>query len=1628
MTPPASRSLEEDSDEQNIDPIFSPSWAQTRRSNGLSTPLISSSNRKRQSKSPSKSGYTARAAKVLHRMGLADVGEQEFPSVSSNKLSSEHMAFATHFDAQSIPNGDGSVDNQDDDIHTKDRIALLPTRRARDLSRLRDTSLNGSNSLLSEHKSHTKESSPFTQLHRTPLAPQTKNRNQSPEAREMGYDSGSSRSAKKSLFSSMQSPLKEYASSPLARQVPSGSSVDLNWLDEQEMPRAPFSDLSDEDDFRQHISFEDGRSFVQTPLADDVEHDDTLTQHSSSGHDHHNGERSESDILSEHVTVDVNETGKWYDEQEMQEGGPEDDSSPWTEPAAGDSLDSRPSDRSSRQRFSKILDHGVDNRSRAHDSPIHSFVGHSHKLPRAEYTAETEFAYDLPSDRDEGEVQESDRLSNSGDVLHDSSSKFLERDLRSAPSEKSISVLYPDRIQTGQDEESVSSNEQSLLEESTGDHQDEESTGQISTQRSLPDSGDDREVSGAIGSEGNSAQMDEEDEYEDLALHQSSPRVYTQMENAHHRVSDEEDSVESPGRWETKSDNIATQKASRQKSSEATKHLGQRSSEVATESEESEKIGSEGSDADDYQDKGLSAEDGFEDDELSEDDGNVLQSGSEEEQYEDHIEAGEESLEQLHGDSGLLDDYSDHTREMHNDYDEYFHKSLISSGVHEHSNQNDFQDEDRELPNERSVIHALEAKGHIEPRSQFGSSITGISHTPFPSSLSTTEEIRRDSSNSAPHLSAYERSSVDHHDSVRKDTDINLDRSERRIEDSTTSPSKKQIDTYVHQSEQSKASISSRMSSVSRRSRISDVVASPRSLRSELLSKRATTSGTSAERSASPHGNTTMPSFLQRIASLSPKKHDFRPSTTSTSQTGSISNATYEAPSMSTPKRTTSHISFQQSHEYRERSSLRRANAFHDAPNHNQSPESIKRYVGTVIENEKVSSPIPNTEMNPLENVLHSSPEDVDEDYNPWNEEERMKPQHSMQQTPSPPVASHDSLYFRSTTPQVQGRPHRDVSTVAVQTSSPVQKEPHAEIGPSITIHSEAIVSEGAAESNTTANTSMLVADLFRHRTAMLSTRPSMVEVCSLNREAAARAAAILKKHHKYIQYGTFETDLEDDTWRDTFLVDHTNQITPSRSHVAHEKTLEDIMLEKEEELNSDSHTLALQTTPVFATPSVPGAFPPKSHGKLRGLHLPRQKAEEKLTHSAGLAVDLTCFSNHDWASLDNLIQAEIISHAKDIHSNDVTDKADALLRAALVLNKEAIVGAFLELRRVNVSSVMLDKTQWSSDHMFRRTTVLTRRFLRRLQQRHPSLAIDSQDLESVIDSSRPTTPRRVLEDDSGVIHTKEHVPFQMVVESTPVPVGGIKGHRPNPAPTQDTSSCFTAQSLYPPLPPGTRARHDKKKATQLDQSGAETSASFSATNLALKGLGYLSSLWNQSLPEMHQKKDPHHVTSRNSNESRVRSRDEMAEVAGSRSANFGLSIPSYSPVRRSFEGRLAESNAQTSHLNAFGLCGATNTGLASMSSLPERSTVSHSPVKRIVTGSTSYIHPTALSMLSPNTHQQARSKVAQFRDSRASRRWRSPKPLRSANTSSYSFGRTESSLLSTTGDSTHRRPTFRNF
>lgn len=637
----------------------------------------------------------------------------------------------------------------------------------------------------------------------------------------------------------------------------------------------------------------------------------------------------------------------------------------------------------------------------------------------------------------------------------------------------------------------------------------------------------------------------------------------------------------------------------------------------------------------------------------------------------------------------------------------------------------------------------------------------------------------------------------------------------------------------------------------------------------------------------------------------------------------------------------------------------------------------------------------------------------------------------------------------------------RQVHEAAVQTaplSSPVRA--------TRSIESPLPVQESTREQSSASmnlSASMTMSNLLRHRSEILGTRPSMVEVCSLNREAAARAAAILKLHHKYVQYGSLETDVEDEVWSQTALLDPSIMERPDRSPSDRElsrlqqsmddRTIDSALLEKEGGLTRsqmlNQHSLANNvespvagkgTGTAATTPCLPGAFPASTRRSVAAsasnLHISYDKALKKVHKSTEVDRQRNAnpFTNQDWTSLDNLLRAEIVAHANAILLDEAghTDKGDALYNAALLVDKNALLSLFLELQGRQGKATA--DAEWSREQLSRRVLVLVRRFIRKIKDKYPALHVDPVDLESIDSTSRPATPHRTLVDDSTLADSAKRAAFRMVVESTPAPTQAMRkgvtifSQQSN----RDARDVSDSDSVYPPLPRTHTAKRDNTTEVSSRHVGEQSndtftgmSTSFSAASFAQKGLELLSSFWRRgngeseaTLYENQRQDSSDQLLERSRGSQSKVPRPEMPMQERKQQSQAGLSLPSISPMRRALEarvedersemtqgGRLLDASRETAKAVPRRVAALSASRLGhSTASFPSRSQdqtsfTHHTPVRRIVAGRSTYVHPTALSMLSPNTHQEARDKAAHFRSSRAQRAWRSPRrPHREVN------------------------------
>lgn len=509
----------------------------------------------------------------------------------------------------------------------------------------------------------------------------------------------------------------------------------------------------------------------------------------------------------------------------------------------------------------------------------------------------------------------------------------------------------------------------------------------------------------------------------------------------------------------------------------------------------------------------------------------------------------------------------------------------------------------------------------------------------------------------------------------------------------------------------------------------------------------------------------------------------------------------------------------------------------------------------------------------------------------------------------------------------------------------------------------------------------------FKERARFLSARDGMVEVTSLNREAAARATAILKLYHKYVQYGMLDTEFGDDEAESSNLLDQ-EDLTLRRNTLQNQlrsfavndmsetdKTLDQVLLEKEKEIKTlVKNNRLVSASPLSAptsfaspkTPLLPGAFPKTPASKIKAkrhalnFHLSMDEITAKCHSRCPPAeVRLEKFDEKGWRALDAIMKAEITSVANGLRAGSGMEKGEALFLAALELKKGNVVKAFLEAYRVQLSGSK-DAKEWSEDRVQVRLVSLLRSFLIFLQQKYPELEIDA-DLfaDTTMISSADSSKQEV--DMSGLAETSHQVPFQLVTQSTPAPQSRV------PITGQD-SPLTGRDRIYPRLPsptlstlPNLKHVEEVSRANNITMdktSNGDTSEGI--MSLASKSLSYVySSLgWRKG--------------------KQVESKDKSADLSKSSSDQSMIEVRQI---------RLPRPSQSSSSFNTSSFHN------QSQSQVNYRSGSS----RLIRSGISSGVDPTALVFLSPHTHALAKTKMLQLKQSREARKW-SP---RSASTKS---------------------------
>lgn len=224
-------------------------------------------------------------------------------------------------------------------------------------------------------------------------------------------------------------------------------------------------------------------------------------------------------------------------------------------------------------------------------------------------------------------------------------------------------------------------------------------------------------------------------------------------------------------------------------------------------------------------------------------------------------------------------------------------------------------------------------------------------------------------------------------------------------------------------------------------------------------------------------------------------------------------------------------------------------------------------------------------------------------------------------------------------------------------------------------------------------------------RAAMLSqpAPTSIVEISSLDPRAAARATAVLRIHHRYIETGRLAGEDAEMSARSRILPADvsTSYRRAAAGQTDADATLDDLLEEAEDEVMRAMHggsKLRAPATPAprkatfsleAPTPRAPGAFPKTPGGRAAAAQSIADAAPcvkdrheilmEHATKRGVITPDPEVFSQHAWRSLDDVLGRAILLDARYLAKTHGISSHVAKARAALTIAVAEIARAFLE-------------------------------------------------------------------------------------------------------------------------------------------------------------------------------------------------------------------------------------------------------------------------------------------------------------------------------------------------------------
>ncbi|ETS65327.1 hypothetical protein PaG_00056 [Moesziomyces aphidis] len=656
---------------------------------------------------------------------------------------------------------------------------------------------------------------------------------------------------------------------------------------------------------------------------------------------------------------------------------------------------------------------------------------------------------------------------------------------------------------------------------------------------------------------------------------------------------------------------------------------------------------------------------------------------------------------------------------------------------------------------------------------------------------------------------------------------------------------------------------------------------------------------------------------------------------------------------------------------------------------------------------------------------------------------------------------------------------------------SMIDDEPHIH-----TLHLRQPVTSADATGST-------MADASHSRSRVLklgqATSTPIVEISSLDPRAAARATAILKLFHKYVDEGWISAGDMDATGassatgermrrvvdairradthgrlEDASALQHSLERADGTTSAAADLTtlLMDAELALARQGSADTESLlgsraasvvSTRRLPTAspATPFLPGGFratPAASNTRIDDTAspspaaAPRSRANDSTIASAtvsfpGLSTpdrrrrstakqarlsqalaapapdsfDARVWDTQDWVRLDKYFALGVQKISSRLLSSTSADAgADKMLRARCYMDAlfDTDVGevAWLFLAEMHIAHAN-QVGEWTHTKLTHRLEALRRKYARKIHRRYPDALQDARALGETgandslatedLDWSVDTTAQGPVEARSGVQAAKGRVsfgtPYRMGAHSTPA-VGLLKKATRRAA----RDAMQRSEPVYPALPDHEAGNADATEAEAEAEEGVMTRASRLISRLS-GGFGGLLSSPRPEAPRPD--KGKRKATEAELSPARVRRRVEADVSEDSASASSGDSY-----VESFLSTVPAVHRGLTTTINASMLTNATSVrpdasvrsrkrttlGVGSQSLLAPASVIASARAggtgwgsSRQLSGGSSGVSHTPLSLLSPATHRAAAKKVDELRQSRAQRNWTSPRRAR---------------------------------